>query len=1707
MKFKDLFENCKTQIKEQVKSIWLEDKELWKGGVTLKNYEPQLDRFLDKCFNGENILAEDMGEWETATAFPTDLMSKDYWREWPSEQKEEASLRKASISLVDKPFNPFIHQVECWKKLLIDKQSICVTTGTGSGKTECFMVPLVKDLADEYAKRHSAGQPPAIEPVQAIFLYPLNALMDDQRTRMSECIECCGQNLSFAVYNGNTPNNEDDETRNANTVFEDRRKHESIFRDEIRKNPHPNILFTNPTMLEYLLLRRDDKAILDHSQGQLRWIVIDETHTFTGAGAAELALLIRRVLDAFNTPIENVRFATSSATVGGNEGIEKLKKFISDITGKPQSDIEIVRGDRQLQVVGSREFHKLHNDTFLTLDEMIPGEESVLEKLAAVDNLCDNGLRVKLHFFAKALTRGLYIDMEHSDDTKFKLLDEIPINPDTGSFDIHTLEAKYCCHCGSVFAQGTRENNRLTRGTTTSSSIFDDVDSSAIDLDNNEEDETNLPIATTDNGADSSNDFLITHRANNNETTDAWGIPENGDALKIDLHNDMEIGNNDAGRFVMYAIDGSGDCPVCGEHGIRSFGISASKVARIIAPYLLEQAKEYENQKDLFDGKQMIAFADSRKKAAKPTLEQNKESEKKWVEWVVYNKLVERNADPTEIRDLEEDLEKEQQRQLQNPSPRHQNRIEELKKQLSEAKNNTLSWNDALQALLDDNLCDYFAKQFAGSDDLKPNGECKPEYKRRYVLAALYEVFKYRRKKSKGAETKGQIKIVYKDIESMRGEPEEETLPDTVKCLNKFIFDNNKKIHLDDWVDFLTLYLDNKVRTNECLFYRNDSTNWDTIDIDACRNLRTVEGVRRTVKKDRRRYTSKYKELLSRLLGNDYASLNPDEKTLVDDVMDSCWTTLYRKGLIETGKTYDTDDEKWIDDVPDETYEEDEQGRLNLTKILFKIPDEDKVWLCPITNRILTTAFKGYSPFKDSQNDYGIIAKHVDFSNVESMTKPKLFIQSEHTAQLGRTQVKERIKDFKAHKINVLSCSTTMEMGVDLGSVELVEMTNIPPHPANYKQRAGRAGRRGQTRSACMTICGSDGVDSRFFTASKENVTKTIDPPSVDLKSPQVLQRHINSFLFKQWCGQIPLLSEVKDLFTDYQWGTNENGEVDRKLALFQGNGIIPNGGVYLGANRLPYEETQTCYARWSDFVQWLQRLNLDGSDNEIVNGIQKLIKGSAFTMDDIKVYANRTAEAMMHLWEETNQFFLTLKERQSSVEAFVDSANYMTNAEKQKWLDKRKKGINYDFTSRLCEPLLSYLATHQFLPNANMPVNIVELKVANSRGRSNRNNENPTYDLVTALGQWAPGNYHTIKDTTYQIGGVQWNRNRSMITIKRCNDCGHTWVSQEDECSICGSANLKKWDEVNGQYNLRLLIPTAFIPTTDRSRITDTSQNYTMAKAELIGASEQFWPTNGWFAHRISDPNTPTSSQILIYNDGLGYGYRICKRCGKAELETGIADNSDMSIIASFYDKAAKNKNSLRYHNDILGKDNPCYFDIDKDTPEDKILRNVLIGGLIQTDFCEISFFREESLSLNPFHSDIDKKILTTLGVLFCNFMVDEGICERNDVDFILMGNRALCIYDKAKGRAGYSRQLDQEKIKQALDYSKNKLSTCNSIFQLLDTFSQRYADQINTKATLEWLELESKHRRDVPKNISNSYPEAQVSSFLDINESIRRS
>ena len=131
---------------------------------------------------------------------------------------------------------------------------------------------------------------------------------------------------------------------------------------------------------------------------------------------------------------------------------------------------------------------------------------------------------------------------------------------------------------------------------------------------------------------------------------------------------------------------------------------------------------------------------------------------------------------------------------------------------------------------------------------------------------------------------------------------------------------------------------------------------------------------------------------------------------------------------------------------------------------------------------------------------------------------PNLFVQQEHTAQVDKSVARGLQSKFKDHTINILACSTTMEMGVDLGNLEVVMLSSVPPQPANYKQRAGRSGRNNKVRSVCITLCGSDVIGLRTLKDPIEKIiNRPVRVPTVDLKSPQVVQRHVNSFLIRSF--------------------------------------------------------------------------------------------------------------------------------------------------------------------------------------------------------------------------------------------------------------------------------------------------------------------------------------------------------------------------------------------------------------------------------------------------------------------------------------------------------------------------------------------------------------------------------------------------------------
>jgi DEAD/DEAH box helicase domain-containing protein len=232
---------------------------------------------------------------------------------------------------------PYRHQIESWRVLgLHETKSAIISAGTGSGKTECFLVPMLDSL---YRRKER------VSGVEAIMLYPLNALIASQQERLDAWTAPARGNIRYCLYNGDLKeklkaNEQRDALHRAPQCVPDRQL--------LRSDPPP-LLVTNLTMLEYMLVRPQDKAILNASRGRLKWIVLDEAHTLVGAAAAEVALLLRRVMEAFEVDPSTVRFVATSATIGEGADIEdKLRRFLANVGGIPVGNVEMITGDRRL---------------------------------------------------------------------------------------------------------------------------------------------------------------------------------------------------------------------------------------------------------------------------------------------------------------------------------------------------------------------------------------------------------------------------------------------------------------------------------------------------------------------------------------------------------------------------------------------------------------------------------------------------------------------------------------------------------------------------------------------------------------------------------------------------------------------------------------------------------------------------------------------------------------------------------------------------------------------------------------------------------------------------------------------------------------------------------------------------------------------------------------------------------------------------------------------------------------------------------------------------------------------------------------------------------------------------------------------------------------------------------------------------------------
>lgn len=1670
MNYTDFYTSAKKMLIDSMVSIWFKGK-------------PREQEYMRHILtNEEPLIAEPVFQsvfpWEDSNetfgehASKLKILSEEFVNALGSDSID-ADLRF--------PLNrhPYKHQTKSWRTMLSGKgKTIVVTSGTGSGKTECFMIPVLQDIARRNEK----------DSIQAIFIYPLNALMKSQQKRIHAWCNAIPNKITYAIYNGDTEKS-DKGNRYTDPYFP-----QLITRPQIRRTP-PQVLFTNPTMLNYMLVRAEDKPILEKSKGKLKWILLDEAHTYMGSSAAELSLQLRRVLDAFGVTIDQVNFAITSATIGDEKDSNtelKLKTFVSQLTGKPIDSIVVIDGKRIIPNMNeekAKEAISSFNDrygTSITLEDIEKlrtklnskpvlstkeiakyidtaiAEDTTksLEIIDAlgnkIDGLLENGdsaalLPSRAHFFIRSIS-GVYACV--NPDCKRHKKERISIgnlttyqNLNCPSCKSKMLEVATCPSCGGAIIVGETSTSKGFRMHTNlinlDQNIFFEKDEDLIESEDNVTEDKNLLTEV-----DGFTPFYLAKpvsRCMRHHTTEYEHI-FNHDKGKLEIateHSDK----NAIYKSLRHSEKNTDLCPHCGNRIVRLnyLRASATQMGRTLSTLILDNA-EGTDKKDaeiLYSGKKYITFTDNRQGSARSAMGLNQDVERSWIRSSIFHKLADLRLDKIEPIGLTPGEEQTYIFLKGMPEsslpPMLKNKLIQL-----EAKRNgqstipeppEVAWEEVSRTL--ENNSD-FRKLFKHLSDAR--GDFKYDNAITYLKALLVDQFGWIPKRANSLENMGIIRLVYPDLKKAKcpalllsfGCKDEDWQNYLKICIDYLIRGGRHYMISGEYMDYLTqnkytsaIYpKDSELRKNG-----NPVSKWPTV-------RQSFNGVQDE--------QSRLVLLLCAVLGYDDAENIDKEKVAnVNSILTEAWNFITTNILEST----DTENKGYM---------------LDLLGAKVKLQLIDKGYLCPVDNVVVDVTFCGYSPrisgyigkfnferykikqefkyphfpFKTGEhNDKEIVQWIADnlkeqqnagvFSNINErvyVQKP-IFISAEHSAQQSREDLDRYEQQFNDGHLNILSCSTTMEMGVDIGGISEVVMNNVPPKSANYLQRAGRAGRRNESKALALTFCAPNPIGSYTWSHPEYPITHTTETPLLKFESRQLIQRHVNALVFADFVSKqnvIRVTSQLKDFFSE--------------------------------------SEGISYYERFLNYIEEI----ISGQIHHLGLPYKNLVKGTALDNVAIEDAAYTTKKDIIGL---NDTFDIHINSLNKSLESLRNEDGG----------GSASKAIEYQKRNFLEKSLLVYLAENSFLPSAGIPTGLVECML-NPKDDTNY----PTMHLSQAISAYAPGNQVVKNEWIYEPSGIRlktkYDDNTSRYILQNCISCGYTTInygSALSHCPKCGQLNsmygIRDISLESGQRFTEVVEPAAFSIAwgAKPTRKMNGAGNMDFIQPVLLGMNP--WQKKTSSAKMIVRCST-SKSEILFYNKGRnGYGYAFCPYCGRMESE-----------------KSIDSTNSVMSRHKHLTTGTLC---IGGDTGGRNLRRHVLLVGRYQTDFVEIKFYDKNNNLVT------DAETLYSLGVILSRKLIELLGVNDGEIDFgYSSSNHSIFIYDTALGGAGYSPLFREYKDKvMALAYEALKNCDCDRSCTkcLIDRTSQWYLNYLNRQKALEWLEVEIKSRT-APKSISTIVPDA---------------
>lgn len=1662
---------------------------------------------------------------ETLSDLPSELLH-------PRLRTALASPPKALAAEYAFPGNrhPYTHQLEAWKTLAEEPaRSLVVTSGTGSGKTECFLLPILNRLA------HQSEREGRLQGVRALFIYPLNALIASQQSRLDAWTDEFNGALRYCLYTGNLPSEAKESEREG---FSGR----VIDRKELRKSAPP-MLITNATMLEYMLIRRDDAPILEQSQGKLEWIVLDEAHTHMGSQAAEMALLLRRTMDAFGVKPETVRFVATSATFGNDsETTEKLRNFLSSMAGVSPNQVHVVHGSRSIpgliqgaeracelealtQIDPSSEISAaryqalaLHPVSTLLRRCFVDGSRTIPRKLselaqatglsgAEVLNWLDvmSGTRdeseqvflpLRVHLFHNVLsTIGCCANPEctqqheslrQSEDWLFgELYTDGRVLCDCGA---PVLPIAQCMECSELFLRARQNGAQLSVPTQSNDDGF------TLNLDQQDDDDSEQHERTAN--------VLVTNRHLGDTTSEAW--------LNLKTHQLSGNQGDSSARLILH--EGGGECPCCeSSHRagvLRRMGVGAPFTLSTVISTLLEFCPEDgdDPMNKPFRGRKLISFTDSRQGTARIAVKLQQDAERAFTRSFIYHCLLKSVADQGLKQNDQEELKYYRNTLAQGHLLQEfqRNRLQELIEREATASVARLTWADLKNKVGSDTsvkreLLDYYSQlsNVFGQDDSALLAEM-----------LLLAEFCRRPKRQNSLETMGLVRVVYPALAHIK------TLPQA------WPRSGNAEQDQQDWRDYLKVLLDFYVRENS--FVRFSRPEFSKL-IGQKINLKILlpptsqekesSGVKRWPQirlagRDKESGDTRIRTQQARpiqLLLTAFGWTVASHRTAVDSILAEAWRELVEQKLLSR-----------------------EGAGFALTFDKIELHLTRRAAVCPVTRRFIDTPFKARTPYQSRTRlagrtlewhdipvynlpfggaldvAYAIAAAREWLDTTPSVCAlreqglwsdlhdrivegARFFRAVEHSAQQSATRLRRYEGLFKAGKINVMSCSTTMEMGVDIGGITVVAMNNVPPHPANYLQRAGRAGRRREGRSVAMTVCKRTAHDQAVFAKPDWPFTKKVTIPSVAFNSPDLVQRHVNAYLLSRWMKRH--LS-------------------DTELTRF-------TAGSFFHRSSETSDHPQSVAER---FMMWCasSEKHLQASP-ELASALDGLIRGTVLEHAPLFLLIEQCRDQIGRIADEWCDAIAKIEAYQAAV--FGNDAGSVAI-----------KAIEMQKNRLFGEYLLSELATKRFLPGYGFPSDIVpfdnltlgQLKKTNTQKQSEEREDNrgryrqlASRDRGTALREYAPGAEVVMDGLVYRAAGVTLNWHvpasenaagevQEFKYAWRCTACGasgNARVSRPEHCELCEAKLESQWVKL-------YLVPAGFAVDLYVEPHTDISQ-------PAYVPAEQPWLSVDTIWQPLLNPDlglmrSSASAPMFLHNSGSGRnGFAICLECGRAEPMLSIPDNeapSDQQFVPRNLRVGSSHRRlrGAKGRNDgestiCPGSDNAW-----------KIKTGIHLGHDAITDACELvlkdgmtgHWLEDEQVAYSL--------VVALRTVLASRFGVQEDELGCTTRPILMNGSPACALQIFDVGSAGYASQAEEQlrspslwqAVSDQLGCTSNCASACEHCLITFDT--QHHVDLLDRHKAKSFLENAWLHRMSLPEQFKLFGPVSELADG-ELAEAIR--